>query len=107
MDIIETLLSIEREITLWFFRATATDDQERRRMQEVLATHNRLHAGINEIVLKRVEIAGRDLAEPTAALRLLNDRIKETTKNIETAKEVIAIGAKAIEVILEVLKLVT
>lgn len=106
MDILETLLKIEKEATLWLFSATPGSDAERAEMQKVLALCNTLHGKINEVVLVRLRLAATDIAAQKAALEEECARIQGTAKQMSTAQNVIGIVAKVIEVLIAVLDLV-
>jgi predicted nucleic acid-binding Zn-ribbon protein len=89
MDMLETLLGIEQELTTWIFSATPETEEDQQAMTKVQQLRDTLNQTVNQIVLRRVELAATNLAQ-ASQLTALSARLEKTTKTIESANEVIA-----------------
>ncbi len=97
MDPITTLLDIEHELIRWIFLATPATDEQKADMTRLLALRDQLHALIDELVVKRLQVAALGLTEQPKSLRDIGQKIAGEAKTIETVREVLGYAAKAVE----------
>jgi len=97
MDVVDSLLNIEKQLTAWLFATTPQAQQDQAAMTQALALRDTLFETVNKIVLKRLQIAASNLSGPAQELSTVSSQMESTAKNIGTANEIIKYASNAID----------
>jgi hypothetical protein len=98
MDVIDTLVQVEKDLERWIFAVTPTTDAERDSVTEAMAKRDEIHRRIDDLGLKRLQLSTAGLADQLAALQKLSQQISGEAKTIDTAKSVLGTAAQVIGV---------
>jgi hypothetical protein len=101
MDIFQSLLSIDDSLIDWILTASPSGpdpDQQRQKMQQVLAAKSDVEKALNTLVAYRMKLAASALAGDAATLQTIADGMAAADRSIATVQSILDYAGQAVSI---------